>query len=302
MIKFPYYLEGIKNSYADGYISIGKFVEKNANTNSKQSLLLDKIKLASEKGDKKLKTDLKEKLVFFTPSVIIKKGSSRKYDNIETFTGLAQLDFDGLETTSAIEFKEFLFETYSELYTVYLSPSKKGVKALINIPISKDVSEFQDYYRAIQEEFEIYDGFDPAPKNAVLPLYLSNDVFIRYRENPKLWNVKKEVKKDLRELYPIPFKPYKSLKSNDKNKNRAINTVRKAINSIVDSPGHYQLRSACLIFGTRVGAGYVDYYEAIAEVSDLVSNNRYLAKGTNGYIKTATWAIDSGKLTPKTYN
>ena len=171
----------------------------------------------------------------------------------------------------------------------------------MRIPICKDVKEYQDYYRAIEEEFETYDGFDPAPKNAVLPLYISHDVFIRYRENAKVWSIKKEVVQDLRELYPIPRKQYKPLKSNDKNKNRAINTVRKMINGIIDSPGHFQLRSASLIFGTRVGYGYVDYYEAKQELENLCRANSYLSKGLEGYIITANWGLENGLKTPKPY-
>lgn len=300
-MKIPFYKNGIKNSFCDGYVSIDRFVEANRNPKPSIAKLLSNIKKASADDDKKLKTQLKEKLIFFTPSVIIPLEERRKYGNIESFTGMAQLDFDGLDVEKAIEFKEFLFENYKEFYCVYLSPSKKGVKGIMRIPICKEVKEYQDYYRAIEEEFETYDGFDPAPKNAVLPLYISHDVFIRYRKNAKVWSIKKEVVQDLRELYPIPRKQYKPLKSNDKNKNRAINTVRKMINGIIDSPGHYQLRSACLIFGTRVGYGYVDYYEAKQELENLCRSNSYLSKGLEGYIITANWGLENGLKTPKPY-
>ena len=219
-MKIPFYKNGIKNSFCDGYVSIDRFVEANRNPKPSIAKLLSDIKKASADNDKKLKTQLKEKLIFFTPSVIIPLEERRKYGNIESFTGMAQLDFDGLDVEKAIEFKEFLFENYKEFYCVYLSPSKKGVKGIMRIPICKEVKEYQDYYRAIEEEFETYDGFDPAPKNAVLPLYISHDVFIRYRENAKVWSIKKEVAQDLRELYPIPRKQYKPLKSNDKNDKR----------------------------------------------------------------------------------
>jgi len=211
------------------------------------------------------------------------------------------LDFDDIDKELAIDLKGYLFDNYKQIYTSYLSPSKKGVKAIIRIPICKSVDEFQDYYRAITEEFEVYDGFDPSPKNAVLPLFLSHDKFLRSRKDAKIWDIKKTKKTDLREKYPIPQKPYISSKKNDKKKARAINTLRKMINGIVDSPGHYQLRSACLIFGTRVGFGYVDYYEALSEIEHLVRTNNYLSKGVDNYLKTAKWALEEGIKTPKPY-
>ena len=300
-MKIPFYKDGIKNSYCDGYIDMDRFILANKRPKKQQSDLLKQINQASLDGDKELKVQLKNKLIFYTPSIVIPLGERRRYDNIEEFNGVAQLDFDGLDLDSAVDFKAFIFDNYKELYCAYLSPSKKGVKALIRIPVVKNVQEYQDYYRAIEEEFEIYNGFDPAPKNAVLPLFLSEDVFIRYREEPEVWRIKKHEEVDLREVFPIPRKPYRALKSNEKNKARAINTVRKAINSIVSSPGHYQLRSACLIFGTRVGYGYVDHSEAIAEVEALVKANHYLSKGVSGYLKTAHWGVEEGIKTPKGY-
>lgn len=302
MCKIPIYRDGITSSKCIGYIDIKEFIEQNRSPDKDQKDILSAIQKASMSGDKELKVSLKETLKFFTPAVVIPIGETRRYDNIESFNGLAQLDFDNLEKETAIEFKEFLFENYSQIYCAYLSPSKKGVKALIKIPIVKTVTEFQDYYRGIEKEFEIYDGFDSSPKNAVLPLFLSDDVFIRYRENPTVWDIKEEKDVDLREQYPMPQKPYKKTKSNDRNRDRAINTLRKRINSIVDSPGHYQLRSACIVFGTRVGAGYVPYYEAETEIENLVRSNLYLSKGVENYLKTAFWSYKEGLKTPKSYN
>jgi len=70
---------------------------------------------------------------------------------------------------------------------------------------------------------------------------------------------------------------------------------------ITASPGHYQLRSACLVFGTRVGAGYVDKYNALEEVEHLVGQNAYLSKGLKGYRETAKWGVNEGCKTPNYY-
>jgi len=295
--SFQYYIGGIRSNQPSGLVTIKTFLDKHKNPSDKITQLLDSIALASSKGDKKQKTVLKEKLPFVTPSVIVDK--YRRYANIEKFTGLAQIDFDGVENAS--ELKHYLFKTYPQMLAVYTSPSLKGVKGLIRIPICSSVEEYQDYYRALEEEFEGIYGFDPAPRNAVLPLFFSFDFFLLQRDNPTIWDKKKIKEKSFNEQYPLPPRPYNHLKSNDKNKRRAVNTIRKAINSIVDTPGHEQLRTACLILGSRVGAGYLDYQTAYNEVEYLIRTNGYLQKGVKGYITTSRWSIDEGILKPSYY-
>lgn len=300
-IKIPYYIGGIQVSECKGYQSLSSLLADTQNPSAETKALFTQISEASASGDKKRKTELKEQLKFYTPAVQIPIGMRRLYDNINGFNELAQLDFDGLEMEQAIDFKDFLFNEYESVVSTYLSPSKNGVKGLIRIPLVRTVSEFKEYYLAITEEMEIYDGFDPSPKNAVLPLFQSYDPFVLVRENPKVWDRRKEKEDDIREQFPLPMKPYRPTKANERHKARAINTYRKAVNSIVSTPGHYQLRSASLIFGTRVGFGYISFGEAISEADKLIESNRYLSKGVRGYKKTAHWAITEGMKTPKGY-
>ena len=307
-MNIPFYIGGIKTTKPSGDVSLGYFIKSHVEPKDRLVNLIDQIYDATKKGDKKTKTELKEKLPFFTVTARFDK--RRKYSNIIEFNPIAQLDFDGLTEIEADEFKSWIFENYPQIICTYLSPSKKGVKALIKIPkidiaqgIESAVKEYKDYYRAIESEFGNYKGFDSAPKNLALPLYLSYDFFLLNRpfEETETWSIKEEEKPDLTQEFPLPRRPYKKLKSNNKNEQRAYNTVRKAINNIVTSPGHYQLRSACLIFGTRCGAGYVDYNDAKREVEELVRANGYLRKGVDGYIKTALWGLGEGYKTPRYY-
>ena len=307
-MKIPYYIGGITKTSSSGTVSLEQFV--NAQLEPKDSIvsLFEAIEEASKVGDKKLKGELKEKLPFFTISAQF--NGRRKYDNIIDFNPIAQLDFDGLTEQEAEEFRTYLFEQYPQIICAYLSPSRKGVKALIRIPkidilngIENGIKEYKDYYRAMESEFGNYKGFDSAPKNLVLPLFLSHDWFMLTRdfEETKVWDLKEFEADSLTQDFPLPIKPYKKLKTNDRNEARAYNTVRKAISSIVSSPGHFQLRSACLIFGTRCGAGYVDYQDAKREVEQLVRQNSYLSKGVSGYITTALWGLENGYSTPNYY-
>lgn len=310
MVKFQYYSGDIKKSKPLGYINLDKFIEKHLRPSDKLMAVFNQIEEATNNGDKKLKAELKMRNLYsFTISAIF--NGSRKYSNIIAFNPLAQLDFDGLSSDEAVNLKDYIFEQYEQVVCAYLSPSKKGVKVLLRIPkielkedVKESVLEYKDYYRAIESEFSSYKGFDPAPKNLALPLFLSHDKNILFRkfEDTLIWDVKEVVEEPLNQKYPLPFKPYKKLKSNDKNELRAIRTVRKVISGIVSAPGHYQLRSACLVFGTRVGAGYVDIFEAERIVEELVRRNRYLSKGVQGYLTTAKWGLREGMKTPNYYN
>jgi hypothetical protein len=258
----------------------------------------------------KLKAELKmNNLYSFTVSAQF--NGSRKYDNIKEFNPLAQLDFDGLTNEEAVTFRDYIFTQYPQVVCSYLSPSRCGVKVLLRIPkisldkgIPEGIKEYKDYYRAIEAEFSNFKGFDNSPKNLVLPLFISHDSDMSYRhfDNASIWDLKEFVKEPTHLKYPLPFNPYKKLKANDKHELRAIRTFRKAVSGIVDSPGHSQLRSACLIFGTRVGAGYVGMINAEQEVDDLVKRNSYLSKGLSGYLTTANWALKEGIKTPNYYN
>tara|TARA_R110002167_G_scaffold234388_1_gene439627 strand:- start:7167 stop:8099 length:933 start_codon:yes stop_codon:yes gene_type:complete len=310
MIKFQYYHGDIKKSNPIGFVSLETFVDSHLNPKANLLSVFKAIDEASKAGDKKLKAELKmNNLYSFTISAQF--NGRRRYVDIREFNPLAQLDFDGLEEEEAIKFRDFVFEHYPQIVVAYLSPSRKGVKALIRIPkisldkgIDSGIAEYKDYYRAIHDEFTNYNGFDNSPSNLVLPLFISHDRSLCYRhfDTAQVWTHKLLVKEELSEKFPLPYKPYKKLKSNDKNELRAIRTLRKYISGINSSPGHTQLRSACIIFGTRVGAGYFDRFDGLREVEDLVKQNRYLSKGLSGYLTTATWAYNEGIKTPKYYD
>ena len=307
-MKIPYYIGGITKTSSSGTISLEQFVTSLQEPKDSIVSLFEAIAEASKVGDKKLKGKLKEQLPFFTVSAEFK--GRRKYDNIKEFNPIAQLDFDGLTEGEAVEFRTYLFEQYPQIICSFLSPSRKGVKALIRIPkieiskgVEKGIKEYKSYYRAIETELSNYKGFDSAPKNLALPLFISHDWFMLSRsfEDTKEWDLQEFEEDSLTQEFPLPIKPYRKLKSNDNNEMRAYRTVRKSISYIVSSPGHFQLRSACLIFGTRSGAGYVDYQDAKREVEALVRANGYLKKGISGYIKTALWSLEEGYKTPSYY-
>ena len=294
---FQFYIGGIRQSIPSGYISLDVFMDSIQYPKPNTLNLLEEIKTASLNDDKELKNKLKEKLPFFTPAVVVKDGKSRRYDNIESFTGLAQIDFDGFDSIDqANDCKHWLFENNQEIKCAYLSPSRLGVKALMRIPICKGVDEFQDYYRAITHFFKVechVPNFDVAPQNAILPLYYAYDPDVLIREHAFVWT-----KRRYKEKYPIGDTTI-IYDCNSPLGKSLINKFIDRVESITDN-GHPQFRSACLMLGSLVGSGFLSQGDAEDLASKSISASPYLsnAHGHSTYNKTAVWAIERSKNSP----
>lgn len=297
-VQFPYYSGNIKFSKAMGIVNLKEFINAHKSPSSNTVRILKEVDKATKAKDFKLKRKLKHGLYSFTPNVKIPIGSKRKYDNIVTWTGLMQLDFDKISTKEeAVELKEYIFKNQSEVICCYLSPSGLGIKALIKIPICRDTKHYKAIHRAMVNEFQKYSYLDEATNNAVLPLFLSADKNILHREYEEAstfldedWN---QVNYERLNSEPTPT----SIEP-DNNKTAAI--FMNKIKNIIDN-GHPQLRSACLILGSRAAAGYIDLTDAKSLAIASIYNNSYFSKGIGGYKDTVEWAIEQGFKTPKYY-
>jgi len=262
---------------------------------------LIKISQASRKGDKKKKNKLKENLFSFTPAVMIPKGDKRRLVNVKHFTGLMQMDFDDIDSEEmAIDMKQDLFNHCDAIICAYLSPSRKGVKCLLRTVIPKNLDQFKRLHLGMVKEFECYDHLDLATKNAVLPLYLSHDKDILFRDfnKCKLWGVEIEEEKYVQ---PSSYKPVQYTGMIERHYHHKTTRIFESKVNMISSNGHPQLRDACLVLGTRVGAGYISQGEAEQLSEHMIKTNNYLKKGVYGYIKTSKWAIQKGSETPKEY-
>ena len=298
MTKFSYYEGNIYKSDCVGHLTLRNFIDVHLNPTEETKQIIEKIGVVSKKGDKKAKAKLKERLFAFTPSVIVPIGMPRKYTSIQEFTGLMQLDFDNIPDKNIAEnLKQHLFNMYEEIICIYISPSGLGVKALMSITIAEDVEHYKAIHKSVAKEMEQYGYFDMATKNAILPLFLSMDKKLLYRDNYKTW-VKEDWSKDkVSKHFDVPSV---SVRANDNNYNmqKVIRITTKRVNDIV-SDGHPQLRSAALILGSRVGAGYMDKISAEQLITNLIYSNAYLQKGIKGYVETALWALNEGIRNPK---
>jgi hypothetical protein len=299
MIQFPYYSGNIKNSRVLGHVSLDDFIKKHKEPHTDTLKILSSVEDAVLKGDLEEKKRLKTQLYSFTPSIIVNIGERRIYKNIVEFTGLMQIDLDGIPTEQeATDLKEHIFHEHEELVCCYLSPSKRGIKALMRIVKPKDVAHYKALHKGVAKEFLDYGYFDTATKNPILPLFLSYDKDILYRpfNKAEVWFKSEWEKKTYFQLNDAPTTSDRTAKDYEK----VVRILTTTINEITDN-GHPQVVRASLILGSRVGAGYLTTSDARYLIENLIKNNNYLSKGTAGYVKTAMWGIDNGINNPKFY-
>jgi hypothetical protein len=289
--KLSYYAADISASRPLGEVYLDDMFRAIARPKNKVLEILAQIHAAEKVGDKELKATLKTKLYSFTPAVLCYP--TRKYKDIVSFTGLAPFDFDKLPSEEyAKEFKMALFNEYDQIVACWLSSSRKGVRGLFRIPVCNTPEEYKDYYRAIEDDLSLYHGYDPAPKNAVLPLFISHDPEIIINTGAKIWTKKKEVV-----IQPYNPPNYWVEPQTDK----VYKLVKSAIDKISNN-GHPQLRAISVALGGYVAGGYIGHLEAESMVERFIRSNSYLASFGEGkiqvYIKTAKQSINFGTKSP----
>ncbi len=286
MIYFQYYPAYVNSTKPDGVISLEDFVNCIKNPSDHIKSIFAQIAEAETAGNMLLKSELKQNnLYYFTPAVLV--DGRRKYDRIYEFNGIAVMDFDHID--NAPEFKEHVFKYFPFIVCAFLSPSKKGVKFLVKIPVVNTTDEFKEYFYGLGQLFEQYRGWDGTPQNCVLPLFLSYDQDILYRENAETWNKKGKTLNSFKEA----LGPAVKIDTNDQEKKIILENCQKAFDKIIDN-GHPQVIAAGVSLGGYVASGYLDQQEAESFILGLVQTNSYLSKGIEGYCKTAKTAIQTG--------
>jgi hypothetical protein len=288
-IIFNYYAADIKQSTPLGMVTLDYLI--NAIRKPKVDIrnVFEQIRIAEEIGDMATKQALKSKLYSFTPCVYVQ--GPRKYANIQNWTGLLVLDFDHLDIETAKEFKEYLFNEYKFIIAAWLSASRHGVRCLVKIPVCNSVDEFKHYFAGIERHLNCYNGFDAAPKNCILPMFISFDADILYRNDAQTWQTK------YIEVIPPPTKQYII----DDKTSTIERIIAKKIQVVVDN-GHPQLRAAAFLLGGYVGAGYCDQTDAINFIHQMIDGNAYLSQKASIYKKTAITMVNKGILQPTYLN
>lgn len=228
--------------------------------------------------DKKLKDSLKKKL----PCICFSGKFSHRADNaLLEHSGFVVLDWDKLDNPIA---KKNEVSRYDFIYSVFISPSGNGVKAVARIP--KDIKKHRGYYNGIILTFP---DIDPTSINESRICYASYD--------PEIY-----INKDCKEFtnYVEKIQPKKEVKESKKIKTdySKINISLNMLRNATDGHKHETLLKASKLMGGYIQTGYVDEYEAIrlleSEISSMDINDFKQAQ------KTIQDGIQYGKSQPIT--
>ena len=282
---FQFYPSRITASMPLGEITLTRFLASIKNPKTHILKIFEQIKIAEEQGDIGRKNKLKTSLYSFTPCVYVI--GKRKYNNIKNFTGIMSLDFDHLEIEYAKEWKQALFDEYKFIIAAWLSPSSHGVRAFAKIPIVQSVGEFKEYFNGLSNTLSVYRGWDSAPKNCILPLFLSYDFDLLSREDYTTWT----------ERYSPPIAPpIKQYIIQDKTNN--IEAIINSALSKITTAGHPILRATSYALGGYCSAGYIQKDYAIQMIEKMIEGHTYLSKKSETYNKTARTMIQKGMERP----
>lgn len=297
-IKFQYYPNNIKIVKPLGELTLGEFLKSIKHPKPHIMQLFNDIEEASRIGDLKKKAELKSGLYYTTPA-IYSDGKGRSYENIVSFNGIACVDVDGLEPEYARDFQKYLFENYQFFIATYLSPSRKGVRGLVRIPIVETVEEYKTFYYGLLSILQDYNGIDYCLKNPALPQYWTYDTEMLYRLNATIFD-RKGIQLDEFQEYEGDFTVIENPSEEEINSIKLM--LKRMMEKIdVEQTGHILTRSASLLAGGFVGAKYLSFDEMKDYMFELIDNTEYLQKSPRTYKQTCLQMLKVGLTSPLKY-
>ena len=142
----------------------------------------DLVKSIRKESDKSKRNLIKQSL----PAICFSGQFTKRNDtSLSEHSGLICLDFDGYKSTKdLLEAKEKLSKD-NYVYSVFISPSGKGLKVLTKIP--KEIDNHKNYFSSLEKHFKS-DYFDTTSKNISRVCYESYDPLIHVNENSSVWD------------------------------------------------------------------------------------------------------------------
>lgn len=172
----------IKDTNAPFYRDVGVILDR-----IKQGASKELIKKIRGEKNKKLRQELKAQLPAICFSGVFTK---RNDTSIREHSGLICLDFDGYEARKDLLQDKEKFTKNNYVYSVFISPSGKGLKVLVKIP--QDVDNHVHYFNSLRNHFN-NDKFDVTSKNVSRVCYESYDALIYVNENSSVWDKIEEI-------------------------------------------------------------------------------------------------------------
>jgi len=293
--EFNYYPANIRIPTPLGKVSLDAFIKANKDPQPKIKELFEKIKECEVKGDMKTKAELKSQLYYFTPCVKT-DGLGRSYSNIKGFTGTCIIEFDHVQDAKGL--RDWVFDNLPSCICSYISPSGYGVKCLFQIPIVDSTDQFKSYFNGLAYYFEDFAGFDPSSTNCILPLYLSYDPDLRYRENASTWKIRGEKMTAFNKNKIVDFDIPENIDKDTQEK--VIKKIDFLIDRIEDN-AHPQILGISTLIGGWVGSNSIDFEIAYGTMIGAIERNSYMSKDTQNYCKTAETMFNKGIDMPMEY-
>jgi len=198
--------------------------------------------------------------------------------NVTEHSGLFVLDWDKLDDPST---KKNQLKNDPYIFAAWISPSGKGVKALVKC--SPNISQHEDMYVAFIER---YPELDTTSKNISRLCFESYDSDLYYNQDSKVWTRTKTEAEVAKER-------------SERKDRRNVQLLGKAIamvRSSVDGEKHDQLLKAARLLGGYVAAGRIDEKDAIATLEGEIKQKD--VKNLNQARKTIVDGIEYGKRAP----
>tara|TARA_R110000751_G_scaffold134837_4_gene237431 strand:+ start:7605 stop:10019 length:2415 start_codon:yes stop_codon:yes gene_type:complete len=145
------------------------------------------VKGIRQEKDKSARNELKKKL----PAICFSGLFTKRNDNsITEHSGLICLDFDGYEKRKELLADKERLSKSKYVYSVFISPSGNGLKALIKIP--QDVDNHVNYFNSLENHFDS-PYFDKTCKNVSRVCYESFDPLLYINETSSIWDTIEDI-------------------------------------------------------------------------------------------------------------
>src|SRR5690606_20628597 len=181
------------------------------------------------------------------------------------------------------------------IIAVWKSPSGRGVKAIVKIPVVSSVEEFKEYFFGLAFYMSKYNGFDATGQNISLPLFFSLDenILIRYNPTTLTQKDKKINEFDYSNEIEVTFERERT----EYEKNIVKKKIRTMIENIEDN-GHKIVISSSLLLGGYISGGYLTLEEAEAFIHEVIENAPYTSQKYKTYQKTSSTFLREGMKRP----
>jgi len=141
--------------------------------------LVKKIRAEKNKENRNI---LKQKL----PAVCFSGTFNKRADSsLQEHSGLICLDFDGYPSNKIMLMEKEKLSKDKYIYSVFISPSGKGLKALVKIP--KEPDNHKNYFNSLEVYFNS-EYFDKTSKNISRVCYESYDPLIHVNKTSNTWD------------------------------------------------------------------------------------------------------------------